>query len=376
MVRSMVSSDVDDGAMAAATNSTNETKRLLSDTFQECNRIANMRGMNFSSRKIEWIGMGKDDWGKLRVKEEKDKRMVEEIRILGYRVDKDGKMRGHVEYWTERGVGVKGRIAGLSRRFGSEGGLKTSECLRLIQGAYLLTVCYRLEFVNHDKKLTKMIQTFMNDTIRSTFRAPLKITTNILCAETGIAPIKIMGRLAERRGYARHLKYEYGKECLWFGWIANRWKDKRLLKPIMVWDKVMITKPVFVLIEDKQKAKKLHDKRWKNGLGDSGVAVYTDRSKSEGEVSMSWVRMGGEEMVEEELGVRVPESWNILKAELGGIRMAVRDMRRHGGKKLTVFSDSLVGLRMIKEMESEGESASLWDRLVPAMNEWEEVEMV
>jgi len=137
MVRRMVSSYVDDGAIAAATNSTDETKRLLSDTFQECKSIANMRGMNFSSRKIEWIGIGKDDRRKLRVEEEEDKRMVEEIRILGYRVDKDGKMRGHVEYWTERGVGVKGRIAGLSRSFGSEGGLKTSKCLRLIQEAYL-----------------------------------------------------------------------------------------------------------------------------------------------------------------------------------------------------------------------------------------------
>ena len=81
-------------------------------------------------------------------------------------------------------------------------------------------------------------------------------------------------------------------------------------------------------------------------------------------------------MGEEELGVRVEESWNILKAERGGIGMAVRDMRRHRGKKLTVFSDSQVGVRMIKEMESEGESVSLWTRLVPAMNEWEEVEIV
>ena len=93
--------------------------------------------------------------------------------------------------------------------------------------------------------------------------------------------------MAERRGYARHLKYEYGKECPWFGCIGNRWKDKRLSQPIMISEKVMITKPVFVLIEDKQKAKKLHDEKWEKGLSDSEVAVYTDGSKSGGEVLMA-----------------------------------------------------------------------------------------
>lgn len=88
------------------------------------------------------------------------------------------------------------------------------------------------------------------------------------------------------------------------------------------------------------------------------------------------MKMGGEEMVEEELGMRVPGEWSILKAEVAGIGMALKDMRRWGGRSIKVFSDSASGLKRIQDMEREGESASLWDMMVGALNEWEEVELV
>jgi len=43
-------------------------------------------------------------------------REVKEIRILGYRLRKNRGMKGHIEYWLERGIGVRRRIRALSRR--------------------------------------------------------------------------------------------------------------------------------------------------------------------------------------------------------------------------------------------------------------------
>jgi len=76
--------------------------------------------------------------------------MVEEIRILGYRMGRDRKMKSHMEYWMERGIGVKRRIASVSRRYGSEGGLDAWGCMRLIQAVYLPTIYYGIEFVARD----------------------------------------------------------------------------------------------------------------------------------------------------------------------------------------------------------------------------------
>ena len=59
-------------------------------------------------------------------------REVKEIRIVGYRLRKDRGMKGHIEYWLERGIGVRRRIGALSRRYGSKGGLGAWECIRLI----------------------------------------------------------------------------------------------------------------------------------------------------------------------------------------------------------------------------------------------------
>ena len=73
-------------------------------------------------------------------------------------MDKERKMGVHVEYWLERGIGVKRRIVSLSWRYTCEGGLGEWECMRLIQGTYLPTVYYGLEFIADEDKLRKKIQ--------------------------------------------------------------------------------------------------------------------------------------------------------------------------------------------------------------------------
>lgn len=130
-------------------------------------------------------------------------KMVKEIRLLGYRIDTKRSWKGHGEYWTVRGNGIRRNISGVGRRFRSEGGIGKWEYVRLIQSVYLLTVCYGLEFVTSEPKLVKKLQISINNTIRSIFRAPIKYANKILYAEMGIEPIENRSRAEQRKGYAR-----------------------------------------------------------------------------------------------------------------------------------------------------------------------------
>lgn len=49
--------------------------------------------------------------------------MTKEIRILGYRLDTKRKWKRHVEYWSERGLGIRRNVSNVSRRFGNKGGI-------------------------------------------------------------------------------------------------------------------------------------------------------------------------------------------------------------------------------------------------------------
>ena len=315
--------------------------------------------------------MGKKNWGVLDVGEGELK-MTKEIRLLGYRIDTERTWEGHVEYWTERGIGVRRNVSNVSRRFGSQGGIGPWECLRMIRGVYLPTVCYGMEFVSKESKRVKKLQIAINDTIRSILRAPLKYANKILYAETGIEPIEMMCRAAERRGYARHVKYEYGKEAPWYGIIAEGWKDERIRKTIDKSDSVRKTKPKILIEKDKEKAIKTHDENWDKKKNDE-LWVYTDGSKRENEGAISWILLEGDGLVEEENGMKVPGTWSITKMEICAMAMAMRDMERWGKKKIRLFSDSMSGIKMIEDMKNEGESAPLWDRMVKVLNEWEEV---
>jgi len=280
--RRMVSSYVDDGGILVATPDIESTKEGLVECWEDCNKVAKSRGMGFSSNKMDWIGFSEESWGTLRVGEE-DLKEVKEIRILGYRMDKKRSMGVHMEYWLDRGIGVKRRIAALGRRFRSHGGLGARECVRLVQGVYMPTVYYGLEFVGKNKKLIKEIQTNLNDTLRSTFRSPLKYANKILMAETGTVPTQIEGRYRERKSYGRHLKYKYGGNLLWFGCIAEKWKDDRLKEEMQWSNKNLLKRPKVRIAHTKEAAIKEHTERWEEGPGQE-VWVYSDGSKRNSEV--------------------------------------------------------------------------------------------
>ena len=80
------------------------------------------------------------------------KRVAEEIRILGYRLNRERNMTAHLESWKERGVGVKERIASAGRRYRGRGGIGAWESYRLLQGVYLQTVQYGLGFLGDEEK--------------------------------------------------------------------------------------------------------------------------------------------------------------------------------------------------------------------------------
>ena len=372
--RAMVSSYVDDRAILISTDRIDSTKEGLREYFGMCNEVAQGRGMSFSPKKIEWIGFGEEDWGSMEI-EGVSTREVKEIRIIGYRLGKDRGLKGHIEYWLERGMGVRRRIGAISRRYGSEGGLGAWECMRLIQSVYFPTVYYGLEFVSRFSKLVQQVQVEVNDTLRSVFRAPRRYANKILWAETGSVPVEVVARMAQRKGYARHIKWKYGKDYPWYGKVAEEWKDNRVVEQMLLSEKVIRTTPGVYIIKDKDKAIKEHGDASENRVPEEEVWCYTDRAKNHGMAAASWVVVAENGLIEEEHGMRVPDSWSITKIEISAIIMALKDLERLGKKRIRLFSDSMTGLEMIKLMKNEGTSSSLWDKLAECLDGWESVRM-
>ena len=89
-LRRMVSSYVDDGVILVSTENKRKTKHQPVECFEDCKKIAKERGMDFSEKKLDWMGIGKGDWGKLEMGGI-GLNMVKEIRILGYRIDNNRK---------------------------------------------------------------------------------------------------------------------------------------------------------------------------------------------------------------------------------------------------------------------------------------------
>ena len=218
----MVLSYVDDGLIGVAGDSVGIVKNRLEEVYGGCVETAVSRGMGFSGLKTRWIGFGRHDWDMLglngvEVADEDD------LRILGMRFAKDGKMGKHVGYWLKRGLGVRARIGALARRFGGFGGLGAWEVMRLLQGAYIPTVEYGLEFVLDDAEAVKRIDIHVRDCLPSLFRMPLRLANNILHSECGIPLTHIRGTYIRSRCAQRFLNYRYCDHFLWHGSVRDAW---------------------------------------------------------------------------------------------------------------------------------------------------------
>jgi len=106
------------------------------------------------------------------------------------------------------------------------------------------------------------------------------------------------------------------------------------------------------------------------------IWIYTDGSKKTNEAAMAWVMMEGDELVEEEQGIRVLGDWDITKIEICAIGMALRDKKKLGKEKIRIMSHSITGIEMIKEAKEEGDLQGISEMMRVGLNEWKEVEIV
>jgi len=63
----------------------------------------------------------------------------------------------------------------------------------------------------------------------------------------------------QRRGYARHIKWTYWKDYPWYGWMAEAWKDDRIVEQMLESEKVIKTSPEICIIRNKETARKEHE---------------------------------------------------------------------------------------------------------------------
>jgi len=371
-VRTVVSSYVDDGVILVASDSRDLTRYTMTELFKDCDRIVKGRNRGFSAIKTKWIGFGGTTWEDLDINGEL-LTPVEDLRVLGYRLNVFLNMSSHVSYWLDRGLGVRRRISALGRRFGSDGGLDAWCTYRLFQAAYLPTVYFGLEFVTDFSSYVKRIQVHVNDCLRSLFTCPIKVANNILLAEFGTPPVHLQGRYLQRRFYSRMINYRYCDDHRWFGAIRGDWEVEGMLAYPMLSDKVATTIPSFNISKGKElAAQKLYEAYEDAVLVPDLLMIYTDGSKSDKGTAVAWTT---EEcgMTEGARAFATPSSWSIVECEIFAIVTALRDVRLDYHGIIIIFSDCIPAIMCIAQMEPEGESAGMWDVLTPLFNRFSAV---
>jgi len=261
----------------------------------------------------------------------------------------------------------------LGRMFGSDGGLDAWCTYRLFQAAYLPTVYFGLEFVTDFSSYVKRIQIHVNDCLRSLFRCPIKLANNILLAEFGTPPVHIQGRYLQRRCYSRMINYRYCDAHPWFGAIRGDWEVAGMMAYPMSSDKTATTVPSFNVSEDKElAARKFYDAYEDAVLVPDLLLIYTDGSKSDKGTAVAWTT---EEcgMTEGARAFATPSTWSIVECEIFAIVAALRDVRLDFDGMIIIFSDCIPAIMCVARMESEGESAGMWEVLTPLFNRFSAV---
>jgi len=126
---------------------------------------------------------------------------------------------------------------------------------------------------------------------------------------------------------------------------------------VKVSDRLYITD----IVKNRHKAMLADLVRWEGGIKDDKVWVYSDRSKRKEMGSSAWVKIGGEEIVAEELGMRVAADGSIVQMEIRAMTIAVKDMVQYGKRNLNEFTYSVLGILTIDKMRLEECSTRLWD---------------
>jgi len=368
--RSMVASYVDDGVILVAADSQLMAVSMMVEIWEDCRRVARLRNMDFSSLKTGWIGFGDTRWGSVEIGGT-DIEASDRLRVLGFYFNMYNNFDAHVDYWLDRGIGVRGRIGALGRRYGGEGGIGAWEMVRLLKGAYLATVYYGLEFVADHGPYVRRIQTHVNSCVRSLFRIPNTVATKIILAEFGIFPTHVQARYIQRRRYARAVTNRYNKDLPWSMEIREGWADRDIRPDRLSSEHTLDCRPLVEIPRSKGEAIDIHDTVF--GIAEDSLdarIVYTDGSKSGKATGAAWLEFRGGHFLEPVLTRTRPE-WDIAQCELYAIWDALRCIG--GGGRVCVFTDSTSVLRMIDGMAPTGKLSQLWHVLVPLINRFESV---
>ena len=284
----IVISYVDDAVIAVAADSQTLAMYIAAEVFEDCCRVAGARGLGFAALKTEWIGLGDLPWDPLSL-EQNEVVPVEDMRVLSYRFNRYLNWSAHVGYWLKRGLVVRNRISAVTRRFGDVGGAGAWEAFRLIQGAYLPTVYFGLEFVTDCSQYVGRIQVHVNDTLRHVFRLPFKLANNIILAEFGIPPVHVKGRYLQRRCYARMISYRFGAMFPWFGCICDSWAQAGIVAEPVSSEVVDVGVPKCLIVRDKDAVIARHALLWDEYLDEDRHVIYTDGSSMPGKSGAGWV---------------------------------------------------------------------------------------
>ena len=354
-VRIIVISYVDDAVIAVAASSQSLAKYIAAEIFEDCCNVARARGLDFAPLKTEWIGFGDLPWDPLGLGPAVLP-PVEDMRVLGYRFNRHLNWSTHVDYWLRRGLGVRNRISAVTRRFGDTGGAGAWEAFRLVQGAYLPTVYFGLEFVGDYDRYVKRIQVHVNDTLRHVFRLPFKLANNILLAEFGIPPVHIQSRYLQRRCYARMISYRFGDEFPFFGCIRDGWAQDGVVAEAVSSEAVTVGVPDCLIVRDKDAAIARHAEMWDQYLDEDRHVVYTDGSSMSGKSGAGWVQYD-RGLREEPVSEGLPPAFCALECEIWAVYRALCSLQ--DCLPVTVFLDCLPVVEMLGKLGSENRNHGL-----------------
>jgi len=294
-----------------------------------------------------------------------DLQPVEDMRILGYRLDRRLSWSCHVDYWLRRGLQVRNRISAVTRRFGDSGGAGACEAFRLIQGAYLPTVYDGLEFVGDHKDLIKRIQIHVNDTFWHVFRLPSPLAINILLAEFGVPPVHLQARYLQRRCYSRFLSYRYCGDMPWFGSVWNDWIEPGITGEVVDSDVVINDIPTCLIVQDKELALTHHGVLWDQNLDTDRHVFYTDGSSSGGRSGAGYVCYERGLRVDP-VSIRLPGDWCALECEIYALLRALASV--DDLSEITGFMDCLPVIEMVGKLWDVRRNAAFANLFAPILN--------
>ena len=363
---------VDDGMVVVAGASKEVCAMTLSETFDDMDRVARGRGMGFSVIKTDWLGFGRGwdgiDFGNVR------KEPVGVLRCLGFFFNVGNDFSSHIEYWTKRALGMRGRIAAVGRRFGSIRGVGAWELWRLISAVFVPTIGYGMEWIGDDQKVINTIHVHTNDCIRSGFHTPLRTANNILLGETGIPPWHVRLRYFRRRSYLRMISYRYGEGLPWFGSVRNSWGEMNVVPVRTRSEQVLLHgAPLCDIGRDKFTAIEIHNETFHCASNDrDGTVAYCDSARNRDGTGAAFVVYQYGRFSEAQ-GHKLPDDWTVVECELVAMLWALDHLAASGARRAVVFTDSKVALLIISSMALLGYHSSVWEAFVPRINALDEV---